>query len=1193
MRLGSEAQPAHQAWLLVHVTTPFVGWQSTRVRTEAYQLGGLLRANASLSWAQAQRVALAVRTQYVHTGAELLSEFRAELNSTVAEVPTALANWKHHHRGGGRTGQPHHVITDVHLRHGRIGEPVHVLAAASDWTLSVGRDRGANQTVKGSVRFRSPLEGYRLGGLYAKFGRDAEQRLSGAVALDVEASRYRAFVQGYARRLTDSMFQLNVTTPHERFARVVCRLGASDRERHAVAEVRLPASALGVELLWAIDAMSRFDVLLSVETPMEAFQRVRLVAKMRDDTVDMRGAWNRMVVGYVGVWRMVSYRDVEYSYRVFTPLERFEENGVVVKYVQRDGLEVEVFGRVAAYKIGVVINAKPKPALRALVGTQPQRSVYFSAESQAIANEWSIGDEAATSDQTSLENAIGNSDSGGNDNEEATNEDVQDEEDEDDGADLFNYVASLQVDTLVWPTVTGEIEVDEIDDDFIVVGTLKLPQGAVLIKDRFEFPDYFNVTNTLKITTPFAQCSELQLKYTHAVEIGVYYTSGLNLAYRSAATGAQLVQLGAAANYSKIIEPDRKAHQLQIALRTPLARLERIAFDGRIEHDDGAYRANCTTSTTDTRVSVAGSFEAEPNYVDSQLTLQLSAPQVPRLNVHVFAQRQLAATPDANESASDAISTESRVAFGFAAQETADLPTHLRVLSTWTPNRAVRFELQTNLCAVHGFNASAAALKPTAQQPVTVGVEAEMSYILANGRRSVFGATATRNHDLLTVAVHSAPQHFGNVTVTGVLSAKEAPDVAGDLTAYQLRGTCTRNADTPFPVDGVVVFDHNRMPVGTALQFRPAPGRAVSLDYKIQPTVTSAQYRGYAATVQLAEGDRSLGGSIAYHALNRLDWQLQGDITAVDPARLAKGDQRIHLTAAVGPTVDGQINAQLSLDTPWSQLGIAAVRLQSNVTLLSDAGGVDVAAEIGRQRVLGRYTWTWQPQRDMQAMATTTLLAGESGAESRHQYVMGAKYLDYTTPTGTEVTTAAKQRQPTASAALGVQLNVDQRWHLQSNATWRRLLGETGGTLHVRLPDGQPAGDVHKFSGHLRSNLNPERLDLTNADVNYDLRYETDRSRRLFSSRGQYRNVTDLQGAMRVVWGRDAGRQSAEANVQMLRKEQRREFSARVSTPWHVEEDTLRASGFYDVQSDVQLIKSVVRHTTLWKNIFLFRQHLS
>lgn len=350
--VGSNWHPAKQAWLQVHLTTPFEHWLSNRLRTDLYYHENKLLTNGSLSWGNEQSVAMSLATNYVHSDVELLCEFRSELNSSVIEVPNALASFRHHYRGSNAM-VPHVINTDVHLRHSRPGEVAHVLYAQSAWTADIGRHR-TNRTVKGSVQFRSPLPGYRLGGLYAKFAHDDDQRLSGAVALNLESNKYRAFIDGYAHRLTDSMFSLNVTTPIEKFAHVMCRLGISDRERHAVAEVRLPASALGVELMWAVEQLNDFNVLFSVATPLEAFQRVMLVARMHSDTIDMRGAVNKLMLGFVGVWKSAGDRDVEYSYRVFTPLANFAENGVVLKLLRVEGVELEVSGRVGKNKVDII-----------------------------------------------------------------------------------------------------------------------------------------------------------------------------------------------------------------------------------------------------------------------------------------------------------------------------------------------------------------------------------------------------------------------------------------------------------------------------------------------------------------------------------------------------------------------------------------------------------------------------------------------------------------------------------------------------------------------------------------------------------------------------------------------------------------------------------------------------------------------
>lgn len=668
------------------------------------------------------------------------------------------------------------------------------------------------------------------------------------------------------------------------------------------------------------------------------------------------------------------------------------------------------------------------------------------------------------------------------------------------------------------------------------------------------------MTNTLKITTPFRPCTELQLKYSHAVEMGVYYAGGLDLIYRTAFSTLP-IQLGASANYSKLIEPDQRAHQLQINIRSPLQLLERIQFYGRVEHDDGAYRANVTASTPDTRVSVAGTFEAEPNYLDTELTMQLTAPAVPRLNVHVFSKRVLFVSD--NETGGDNL-----LEFGFAVQETEDEPMHMRIMTAWRPFQSGSIQLLTNLCGVHALNASVGVQHSQTETPTSAN--AAFSYRLANGLMDNFKATATRNHDLVTVALYSAAHNFGNVTVQGVLT--KAEPAAGDT--YNVHGTFTQNNDTPIPIAGVVRFDTYMIPEHVRLQFR-RPAQAIA-DFKYSlNTIFSASNNdpfGKSISIELTEASRFIRIAAEFSQLSKINWRLTGSVRAVPDK--SDVEQRINVDISVRPNADGQISGQLSVNTPWQRLGIDAIHMQTNVSVLSDAGEVRFSSQLPHLRSHGRYTWTWQPQRDMQANAVTTIVTPNSPAEIVTRfYEMGIKYVDNAPTVSSQSTAATSTTSKRVLLGLGVRLNVNDRWNLQSNATWRKLPGEMGGTLSVRLPDFKPIGDVHKFSCQLRSNLDASALDLSNADVNYDVRYETDKSQHRFASRGQYRNVTDLQGAMRVEWGIDAGRQAAEANVQMLRKEQRREFSARVATPWHVEEDSVRASGFYDVREQVQMIK--------------------
>lgn len=668
------------------------------------------------------------------------------------------------------------------------------------------------------------------------------------------------------------------------------------------------------------------------------------------------------------------------------------------------------------------------------------------------------------------------------------------------------------------------------------------------------------------------------MKYTHGIEIGLYYTAGLDLAYR---TPQQNVQLGVAANYSKTIEPDSRSHQFQLVLHTPLSQLERIHFSCRVENEDGVYRANITSGTPDTHVTVAGAYESEPNYLDIAFDLQLTAPAVQPLAVHVFVKKTL----------SDEAAADNRFEGGFtfsdAQQPQTAPPSQTRVLAVWRAEQSQQWrsniQLETNLCGVHELTAAAQYDRSTAAPWAT----AALSITTERGERNDYQISATRNYDLVSVSLQTPATQWGNVSLHGVLSAThDNPNV------YHVQGTCTVNRELAIPLNGTVQLERD-LPVRAELNFKRNNGGApIDLFYSL-----SNPSSGYGRHVNVDwTADKQyvrIDGELSM--FSKVNWQLHGAArtsaglltTEADDAA-SSDEQRITCTASVRPHNDGQIGGQLAVLTPWRQLGIDVIRIRSNLSMLAESGALNHMAELPLGSTQGTYTWTWSPLRDMQANAVTLI---RSVRQPMRRYEVGVKYVDHAAAKTTTIsntgdgtlTATAATAAPSATVpqrlllGVGVRLNVNDLWHLQTNATWRKLPGELGGTLAVRLPvgNGSPTDtqlvDVHKISGQYRGNLDVGGHG--NSDVNYDLRYETDVTRRRFSSRGQYRNVTDLQGAMRVEWGIDEQRQGAEANVQMLRKECRREFSARVATPWYVTEDTLTASGFYDEQDREKLIK--------------------
>lgn len=117
--------------------------------------------------------------------------------------------------------------------------------------------------------------------------------------------------------------------------------------------------------------MSKFDVvfnleapiIFSLDAPIESFKKIMLIAKLRPDMVDFRGGLNKYVLGYVGVSRKTSLEDFEYSWKVYTPLDHFEESSLVIKYIRKQIFDMEVMLKFAQKKLGIIVNGKSKQKL--------------------------------------------------------------------------------------------------------------------------------------------------------------------------------------------------------------------------------------------------------------------------------------------------------------------------------------------------------------------------------------------------------------------------------------------------------------------------------------------------------------------------------------------------------------------------------------------------------------------------------------------------------------------------------------------------------------------------------------------------------------------------------------------------------------------------------------------------------------
>lgn len=288
---GSKSTDEKDTWASITIMTPFDGWRMNSIGGGLYHYNNLLLANGSITWADNQNLGLAIMADYKVTEPTLKLEFKLALNSTIKDVPTASIHLKHSH-------DTKKIETDLKLKNGSMNEPLQVYSVKSSWQFDLAHDN-----VDGVIIFITPFNGYRAGAFSMKYSIADKRKLSGAASLDIEKKRYTISAEGYAKKFTDTMFVANITTPIEKFREMIGRFGINEKEKYFVAEVRSTERALGVEMLYAIDSMSDFNIKFNLETPLEAFERILFIGKLKPDTIEFKGGWNKIILGYVGVWR--------------------------------------------------------------------------------------------------------------------------------------------------------------------------------------------------------------------------------------------------------------------------------------------------------------------------------------------------------------------------------------------------------------------------------------------------------------------------------------------------------------------------------------------------------------------------------------------------------------------------------------------------------------------------------------------------------------------------------------------------------------------------------------------------------------------------------------------------------------------------------------------------------------------------
>uniref|UniRef100_W8B060 Vitellogenin n=1 Tax=Ceratitis capitata TaxID=7213 RepID=W8B060_CERCA len=1055
-------------WLHVEIQTPFNNWAMNSIDAGVYNNGNLLLANTSLIWGENQNIKLIWKSDVNMEKIPTLLDIRFGLNSTILEMPSInleIRNMRDLNK----------LDSGVSLRYSSANDTVKIYCWKSKWELS--KDEKF-QNVSGTIFVLTPYKEFWKGGLATKFSLSNRKEIIGAASITFNLREITLTVDGYVENLHDNMITINITTPVSKFRHIKCRFGLNEKRRNVVAEIRTPTTALGAEVLLDVKSLADFDVKLSIATPIENLRLAALYAKLNRNAVDMRGEWNNVTLGFTGISYMNDLKDFEYSCKIFTPLQDFEEHGFVIKFLKKDIFVLNLHFKFSHYNCGIKMNGKPKSLILKQLGEK-------IIELEAKYDKDFKPPKVVETDFADLE---------------------YDE--------YFAYNVEFVLDLLVWPTIEGMVDVEEILDYYFTVANIKLPQGLVDIQNNLYFPDYLNVINVLNAETPFEIAKHLKLIIEHNVDLNFQH---LHEKVKCLITKSDLVSgIGIDVVYFKSADLiEQPEHNIKINLELPTNKT--VDITGKMDLDDNMFKGSLKTIVGDKSLSMALAFESEENFLEVTANYGLEENMSPRHNSSIYIKQEFSGVDKSltvklelnKENAVNKLDADVAWQVG---NDNVEIISNGKYLST---------ELQ-----LKSFEYSF-LLKNNDKPQLNI----DMKFLNRNNLIMVYGIRAAKFDEVINAEIWTPMEHFKNVSLHGTMTP-----INNDQ--YRIDGVFYRDMVT-YNLKGVVQIQ-NRYPINVRLQTKTLSGGSdgiIELNVKNKQNALEYQF-------DAKENGKifKMYGTFSYHNLTGLEFSGQVESTEAEVNRISfKGSYKF-------PALD-RTTASLSFETPWADMGVQKVNIWSQVDRRLDMGQISGGYKFDSYSGVGKCEWTWSPEEDMRLLIESNI---DHPNENTSILFSEIKYVN--------------PNKNFKDLGIGGKLNLSSLWYFETKAS---LNYESENDIKFGLLTHWPLveNDIYELVGRYQGNLISRQSQ--GLDVSVEGKYSAKKSKQSYLTHLIYRNTTDLYSMGQVEWNIAGKNSTIQAEVQMLRKmKARREISAKLITPKFENEATLNLFGTYDQLKD-------------------------
>ncbi|CAG9816912.1 unnamed protein product [Phaedon cochleariae] len=544
--------------------TPFDNWKTTKLDGKFEHENNKYDLHGVVSWERRQMVAFDIFGDYTSREPYFSCKYSCSVSSTIDRIPNINTTIQH-------MQNETNFDTDLHLMY----NPDFVIGGESRWKVE---SDSVFTNLTGTLRTRSPFKGLNRGILVSKMVLKEGNYLRGAAQMEIDHKKMDVDMEGYFKKLTDCRLTVNATTIDDDYQ---LRFIVSTERRQLVSMISYPSGKVGTEIILSLNSITDFDTRFILATPLEFLQDVIVVAKLIPEEADFRVSWNFLVVGFSGIWHYANVTDFQYSYKIYTPIEDFEENGIVGKLVLMEGLDLEFSIKLSIYKLGTKLYCQPK-------------SKPLEALNVHLKNVYS------RSKQSTL-----------------------------DGKDvpaIFSWEGLIELDIIIYPTMKGQLEIEQKGTVYSLQSKLIMPQGVANIFDEFEYADILKMRNALEITTPYSTFEHITSNMELEVEAGQKYLLGFNFDYQNR---TKLIQSRVLAKYLVDTKGnEERIYNVTLRINTPFEAFPKLDLFGAIEAEENFYQTKLLFNTNGSDISMDTTTEIDNGLLELTSQFHVTTPSI-------------------------------------------------------------------------------------------------------------------------------------------------------------------------------------------------------------------------------------------------------------------------------------------------------------------------------------------------------------------------------------------------------------------------------------------------------------------------------------------------------------------------------------------------------------------------------------